>query len=598
MMAAPTLVYSYVRMSSVTQIKGDSARRQIEQARAYAEQRGFVLAPPLQDLGVSAFKGRNRQKGALGLFLNALKAGEIRPGILVIEAIDRLSREPPMEILMLLKEILGTGTSIHLLSLGQTLSAQSLTESMWLLPTIASMAQLAHTESRQKSERISAAYVTRRKQAREGEVLKGNYHPSWLSRHYLDDDKVEHRVIPEVADAVNRIFELAATGLGAHTIAKTLNQAGIAPPPASYSVHRDESKRRWYQAYVGRLTLDRRVLGEYQPMRKVGDRSVPEGAPIPGHYPAIITRELWDRVQAAKHPWAGRRTGVRNMKLANLFTDGLAVCGHCGGRMLVRGDYRKGAPPERLYLRCAGQQQGGVCDHRKTPRYERFEARVLAALPGIPWASLLKKAEPDAALQSLETQIQAICTAIESMENVSRRLLKVIESEDEPDGEIIARRREVQAEIARLGKEKGALIRERTSARVTAADDPHAVDQIAELTAMLKTEDEVALLETRQKLQAILKRVVKVARFYAEGDGFAMIEIRGGMSMRVPLGVEGEVSVGVSTDWRAFATQNTEGGVPALAPNREGTALVEAGRIMLPTALWKMLEDEGKLTKS
>lgn len=230
MMATPTLVYSYVRMSSVTQIKGDSARRQIEQAREYAERNSYVLAPPLQDLGVSAFKGRNRQKGALGLFLTALKAGEIRPGILVIEAIDRLSREPPMEILMLLRDILQTGTSIHLLSLGQTLSAQALTESMWLLPTIASMAQLAHTESKQKSERISAAYVTRRKEAREGKVLKGNYHPAWLSRHYLDDETVEHRVIPEVAEAVNRIFELAATGLGAHTIAKTMNQAGIAPP--------------------------------------------------------------------------------------------------------------------------------------------------------------------------------------------------------------------------------------------------------------------------------------------------------------------------------------------------------------------------------
>ena len=138
------VAYSYIRMSSAAQMQGDSARRQIERARAFAERNGYELAPPMKDLGISAFKGRNRQKGALGAFLTALWAGEIAPGVLIIEAIDRLSREAPFDILMLLREILLTGCRIHMLSMGQTMSMEDVNGNPGLLSTIATMAALAH----------------------------------------------------------------------------------------------------------------------------------------------------------------------------------------------------------------------------------------------------------------------------------------------------------------------------------------------------------------------------------------------------------------------------------------------------------------------
>ena len=53
--------YSYVRMSTDIQLKGDSLRRQLEQSRDFAEKNDLELVEGsgLHDIGVSAFKGAN-----------------------------------------------------------------------------------------------------------------------------------------------------------------------------------------------------------------------------------------------------------------------------------------------------------------------------------------------------------------------------------------------------------------------------------------------------------------------------------------------------------------------------------------------------------
>ena len=68
-MVRPT-AYSYARFSTPEQERGDSERRQIEAARVYAEQHGFVLDESIVvDRGVSAFAGKNVSEGALGEFI-------------------------------------------------------------------------------------------------------------------------------------------------------------------------------------------------------------------------------------------------------------------------------------------------------------------------------------------------------------------------------------------------------------------------------------------------------------------------------------------------------------------------------------------------
>ena len=93
---AHATAYSYVRFSSRKQEEGDSIRRQMKMAQDYCDRMGYRLDNSLrQDRGVSAYRGKNVTKGALGDFLAKIAAGKISPpDILVVENLDRLTQLP------------------------------------------------------------------------------------------------------------------------------------------------------------------------------------------------------------------------------------------------------------------------------------------------------------------------------------------------------------------------------------------------------------------------------------------------------------------------------------------------------------------------
>lgn len=566
------LCYSYVRMSTELQARGgDSLRRQTVLVERFAKLHGLRLAPPMRDLGISAFRGKHRQKGALGPFLTAIKHGEIEPGTLVIEAIDRLSREVPTTILGLLTDILNAGFVIHLLSTGQTFDHAEVNKPNGILENLVGMAKLAHLESKLKSERITEAYEDRRAQARAGTRLKGNYHPTWIDRHY-DGDTVTHTVNEDAAATIRMIFDLAQSGMGAHMIAKTLNARKVPHLPAP-SLRRSalNKERRWYQSHIGRLLSDRRVLGEYQPFRLINGKDVPEGEPIEHHFPAVITPEVFLAVKKARDPRLGRKTGARNTEFSNLFTNGLAVCGHCGERMLIRGDYRKGVKTTRHYLRCARHSTGSTCDNHRTPRYQWFEKKVLDALPDVPWTQLLKMQKPECPIEALERAIAENEAESERLNRASTRLLKLIEAEDEPDPEVMARRRTIAAERKVLKNRHADLIIELNEAR-TADKEIHLVGELAVLRHAMATPNDVERAVIRQKMHAILARIIERAMFYQH---HAQVNIRGGLCLTVPLDEDGPVETGWFMDpTGSYGRQTGANGIPPMKPAQDGRTLV------------------------
>lgn len=61
-------------------------------AAEWAAKRGVELDDSLRDIGVSAYKGRNRDVGALGTFIRMVEDGTVRPGsFLLVESLDRLA---------------------------------------------------------------------------------------------------------------------------------------------------------------------------------------------------------------------------------------------------------------------------------------------------------------------------------------------------------------------------------------------------------------------------------------------------------------------------------------------------------------------------
>ncbi len=88
--------YSYIRFSSAKQAQGSSLERQQENlSRFLAENPQYELAETrFEDLGISGWSGEHLGHG-LGKLQAAVNAGIIEAGdIIVIEAIDRISRLP------------------------------------------------------------------------------------------------------------------------------------------------------------------------------------------------------------------------------------------------------------------------------------------------------------------------------------------------------------------------------------------------------------------------------------------------------------------------------------------------------------------------
>src|SRR5690349_19321284 len=107
--------YSYLRFSTPEQERGDSFRRQAQLARDYALAHRLELDEELtfRDLGVSAFRGRNAEVGRLGEFREAVRDGVIpRGSYLLLESLDRLSRDKPRKAVKLLEAICEEGIAV------------------------------------------------------------------------------------------------------------------------------------------------------------------------------------------------------------------------------------------------------------------------------------------------------------------------------------------------------------------------------------------------------------------------------------------------------------------------------------------------------
>jgi DNA invertase Pin-like site-specific DNA recombinase len=69
---------SYLRFSSRKQSLNDSYRRQIEATEKFCKANNLILSERLEDLGISAWKGKNlSDESALGGFLKLVEADKV-----------------------------------------------------------------------------------------------------------------------------------------------------------------------------------------------------------------------------------------------------------------------------------------------------------------------------------------------------------------------------------------------------------------------------------------------------------------------------------------------------------------------------------------
>jgi DNA invertase Pin-like site-specific DNA recombinase len=263
----------------------------------------------LADEGVSAFKGDNRRH-ALGQFADLARRGRVPAGsFLLIENMDRLSREKPVRAVNLLTEILLAGVRVVQLQPAEL----ELTEDSNLFDLFKGQMEQGrgHSESQMKSERVGAAWRQRKADARESGAPVSSMCPSWLE---VADGR--YRLKADAARTVRAIFKWSAAGLGAMKIVHELNAAGI--PPIG--------RRQWNRTTVQNILANRAAIGEYQPHASRDGKRAPEGEPIPNYYPAVVDDALFYAAQAARTGRtgkSGRPAGGESNPFSGLLVDAL-----------------------------------------------------------------------------------------------------------------------------------------------------------------------------------------------------------------------------------------------------------------------------------
>ncbi len=324
------------------------------------------------DRGKSAYHGRHRAKGgALAAFLAEVESGQIpRGSCLIIENLDRLSRENPWDAVPLLCSLVNAGVSVATLSPSEMIYERGRDLTALVLAVVEF--GRSHSESESKAQRMSEVWAEKRRAVREEGALMTRRTVAWIEEH---DGKL--MLVPERARLVRRMFELAIRGYGLSLIVRELTTAGVACWGRGGS---------WSKTYIHKIMAGRVVLGEYQPIKD----GKPDGDPVADYYPAVVDEDTWLQAQAAL---ARRKNkpGPVGKQVAALFS-GLIRDARTQDRMFVAWQTRgvKGKTRCRRRVLVPAASMEGASRSVSFPN-EVFEAAILSLLKEVNPADVLGK---------------------------------------------------------------------------------------------------------------------------------------------------------------------------------------------------------------
>jgi len=485
-----TKAYSYLRFSTPDQMRGDSFRRQSLLAREYATKHGLELDETLtfHDLGVSAFRGRNAEAGRLADFLEAVRVGLVSRGsYLLVESLDRISRQAARKALRVLESIVDEGVTVVTLSDGRAYDADTLNDDPMSLMLALMIFIRSNEESAMKARRLKAAWEGKRAQAT-SKVLTARA-PAWLE---LTPERT-WKVREERAEVVRRIFDMAAEGKGQNLISATLNREGV----PTFGDSTRTPGRHWYRSYILRLLRNPAVVGTLVPhVVEHGEgkkKRVPQ-KPIEGYYPAIVDRGVYERVQAlsidTRSPLRGRHAAqgtIRNI------LGGIAVCPLCQGSMtrVSKGAKTKAGKP---YLVCTKAKAGAGCVYRAV-RIEDVERALIEN------ASYLTAMVPAPAEDGdVQCKLRSVEASIEVIEEELQNLLNALARS--PSAAIRERVRETEAALEEMREEERSLWD-----RVSATHGPLLEQRVERLREALEA-DPFDVAQANVALRQVLSGVI------------------------------------------------------------------------------------------
>lgn len=174
----------------------------------------------LSDEGLSAYHGVNRDKGALGLYIARVEAGEYEHGsLLAVDEQSRLSRLPYRVVMPMVWSLEEHGVTIWSIKDNRAISGDDFANDLMLMLN----AKGAHEYSAEISRKVSAAKHAQQMNVRVHKTgTLGNVCPYWLQP---SGDKFE--LIPRHVATIQRIFKERFSLMSMSSIAAGLNADNV-----------------------------------------------------------------------------------------------------------------------------------------------------------------------------------------------------------------------------------------------------------------------------------------------------------------------------------------------------------------------------------
>ena len=221
---------------------------------------------------------------------------------------------------------------------------------------------------------------------------EGLFIGSFARYGYCKDPNAKGKLIidPEAAEVVRRIFSMALNGIGAHKIARILNDEKIPSPTAYKQLHgihyrsalKNTNAALWssptvYQILHDQLYIGNMVQGKHKKISYKSEKTIwlpkSQWIVVENTHEAIIEREMFEMVQRMmqERTRSGEKGTIHPLAKK-------VVCGCCGSCMEQTGRQPRADGTQRRYVRCRMHQRAPeVCGNKTCTDMDALENAVL-----------------------------------------------------------------------------------------------------------------------------------------------------------------------------------------------------------------------------
>lgn len=211
----------YGRFSSKPQERGDSKRRQIEGAKAYAATNGMtIVASPYFDEGVSGKAGLNLER-EFGHLLKDAQEGEA----VLCEELDRIGRQKPFILGKLVYDLVQKGLTVIAWQEGKIINKDNI-DTLETQISVFTRAAVGHADNARKMARLRETTTEALRLGEQG--IQSGTLVKYLPQCFTwNDAKKTIERDPVKTETIKRIFAMFNEGIGKTTICQTLNKDNV-----------------------------------------------------------------------------------------------------------------------------------------------------------------------------------------------------------------------------------------------------------------------------------------------------------------------------------------------------------------------------------